>query len=67
MHFHQKPSELADIIYINKNNEITQRRIKIYGENRERIIAYCYLRKGIRSFTKEQILAQFPVQNRKLG
>ncbi|TCT25506.1 hypothetical protein EDD68_10359 [Melghiribacillus thermohalophilus] len=56
--------ELADIMYMSKNGEITKRRIKIYGENRERIFAYCYLRKGFRSFNKDQILASIPVRKR---
>jgi predicted DNA-binding transcriptional regulator YafY len=48
--------KVITIIY-QKNEEITQRKIKVLKINDNDIEAYCYLRKQIRHFKKENILA----------
>ncbi|TCS93156.1 hypothetical protein [Hazenella coriacea] len=45
------------IIYLNQNNQITQRWIKIFSMNEEKVKAYCYLRQAPRWFDRHQILA----------
>lgn len=46
----------VNIVY-QKNNVITQRKVKILKIEDNYIEAYCYLRKQIRHFKKENILA----------
>ncbi|WP_102027258.1 hypothetical protein [Salirhabdus sp. Marseille-P4669] len=57
--------QTVEMIYINKNGKITQRVVKIYGITEEKIFGYCFLRKGYRSFQKDQILALQPRNNRR--
>lgn len=45
------------IIYLNKNNQITLRWIKIFSIQEEKVKAYCYLRQAPRWFDRHQILA----------
>lgn len=45
-----------NIVY-QKKNEITQRKVKVLKIKDNDIEAYCYLRKQIRHFKKENILA----------
>ena len=48
--------KIITIMY-QKNKEITQRKVKILKIKEDDIEAYCYLRKQIRHFKKENILA----------
>lgn len=48
--------KVIDIMYL-KGMEITQRKIKVLKINDNNIEAYCYLRKSIRHFKKDNILA----------
>ena len=68
MHFSRKflANKMMEMIYIGKNGEISQRVIKIYGETDTKLFGYCYLRKGYRSFQKEQILAIEPYRKGKM-
>lgn len=44
------------IIY-QKDNELTERIIKVYKIQKDKVEAYCYLRKAQRIFKKKNILA----------
>ncbi|SEN79254.1 hypothetical protein [Lihuaxuella thermophila] len=46
----------VQIIYVDQNDEITQRWIKIFQLGEAKIGAYCYLRKGPRLFDRSNIL-----------
>ena len=48
--------KIITIMY-QKNKEITQRKVKVLKMKDDDIEAYCYLRKQIRHFKKENILA----------
>ena len=48
--------KIITIMY-QKNTEITQRKVKVLKIKDEDIEAYCYLRKQIRHFKKDNILA----------
>ena len=48
--------KIITIMY-QKNKEITQRKVKVLRMKDDDIEAYCYLRKQIRHFKKENILA----------
>jgi predicted DNA-binding transcriptional regulator YafY len=52
-----KVGQVMECIYHSKLNDITKRRLKIIKVNEHSIVAYCFLRKQIRSFTFYQILA----------
>ncbi|WP_035505145.1 hypothetical protein [Halobacillus karajensis] len=54
-----------DLIYLNREGEISQRTIRVTGVRRNHVLAYCYTRKEVRSFLKENILAVFPVYRTK--
>ncbi|QDP40401.1 WYL domain-containing protein [Radiobacillus deserti] len=50
----------VEMIYVAQNGSFTQRRVKIIGITDTKILAYCHLRKQMRTFLLEQILAIFP-------
>ncbi|SET32404.1 hypothetical protein SAMN05421676_10441 [Salinibacillus kushneri] len=60
-----KADQLVEMIYESRSGEITKRTVKIYGSNNQKIFGYCFLRKGYRSFYKEQILAMIPKRSSK--
>ncbi|WP_027726283.1 hypothetical protein [Tuberibacillus calidus] len=45
------------IIYLDQNNHISSRRIRVLQERSYALTAFCYERRAIRSFLKENILA----------
>lgn len=45
------------IIYIDKNNQITQRMIKVLAISDENIRAYCYMKRKFRTFKLSNILS----------
>ncbi|GHH98439.1 hypothetical protein [Neobacillus kokaensis] len=54
-----------EMIYLNKNQEITQRKLIIKEVNDQYIRAYCLLRKQIRTFKRENILSIMPENHSK--
>jgi predicted DNA-binding transcriptional regulator YafY len=57
-----------DMIYINNNGEITQRMIKVLEIQEKHIKAFCFMRKGKRTFKKENVLSVSVIRsNRKVG
>jgi len=55
-------NETVTIMYLKRNNEITQRNIKIIKIKDNDIEAYCYLRHQLRHFKKNNILSAFNIQ-----
>ncbi|GIO26371.1 hypothetical protein J43TS3_09820 [Ornithinibacillus bavariensis] len=51
------------IFYIDNNNNVTQRFIRVISMNGNTIVAFCYWRKKVRTFKLENILSAGP--NRK--
>lgn len=49
--------ERIEIIYINKEGEFSQRHIRVIVQRDEKLFAYCYTKKKIRTFNIENILA----------
>ncbi|WP_339233766.1 hypothetical protein [Oceanobacillus sp. FSL W7-1281] len=45
------------IYYMDHNNNVTQRIIRVVGIDNEKVLAYCYYRKQVRSFKLENILS----------
>lgn len=48
--------DLIEIIYIDRNNRLSQRRIKLIEMTEHYIKAYCYDRRCVRIFKRENIL-----------
>lgn len=53
-------NNIVEMMYSSKKGVITKRKVKIIGISDNAILGYCYLRKKLRTFRKEQILALFP-------
>ncbi|MGY0692598.1 hypothetical protein ACW2QC_07360 [Virgibacillus sp. FSP13] len=60
-----KPGERLEMIYIDHNNKITQRTIKVLRSNKDTVLAYCYTKKQVRTFKIENILSTQPI--RRMG
>ena len=45
------------IYYMDHNNNVTQRIIRVVGVDDERVLSYCYYRKQVRSFKLENTLS----------
>lgn len=57
-----------DMIYINQQGEFTQRIIKVLEIQEHYIKAFCFMRKGKRTFKKENILSVSMIRShRKVG
>ena len=54
--------EKVMIYYIDEDNNVTQRIIRIMQVNGTKILAYCYYRKQVRSFKLENILSCGPMR-----
>ncbi|MDP4084418.1 MAG: hypothetical protein Q8934_07335 [Bacillota bacterium] len=54
-----------EIIYLSKNEELSQRKLIVKEVNGDSIKAYCLLRKEVRTFRLENILSIMPESNRK--
>ena len=50
------------IFYMDANNKITQRFVKVIKLNDDYMLAYCYYRKKLRTFKIEHILSAGPVR-----
>lgn len=50
------------IFYIDKDNNVTERFIKVININDEYITAYCYYRKQARAFKLSNILSAGPIR-----
>lgn len=49
--------EKIEMIYLSKDNQASQRIIRVLKINDEMIMAYCYTRRTIRTFKLENILS----------
>jgi predicted DNA-binding transcriptional regulator YafY len=49
-----------EMIYLSKDQQLTQRKLLVMEVNDEYIRAYCLLRKQIRTFQRENILSIMP-------
>mgnify|MGYP000851228655 CR=1 FL=1 len=49
--------EVVTIMYLSKKGVITKRTIQIVAIKAHSLLAYCYLRRGLRRFEVERVLA----------
>lgn len=57
-----KPGSKLEMIYIDHNNKITKRTIKVLKANDDILLAYCYNKRQVRTFKINNILSTLPVQ-----
>lgn len=57
-----KSNETIMIFYIDKENSVTQRYIRVISIHEDFLTAYCYWRKQVRHFKLENILSAGPVR-----
>ncbi|ASK64123.1 hypothetical protein CFK37_19180 [Virgibacillus phasianinus] len=56
--------EKMELIYLDKNNLASQRVVQVYKINDDKIMAYCYTKRAIRTFKLDNILSVGPVRKR---
>ncbi|TMN23194.1 WYL domain-containing protein [Lentibacillus cibarius] len=56
-----------EMIYLRVDNRTSYRVIRVLGMHEDRVIAYCFTRKEVRTFKKDMILSIGPVQKGKMG
>lgn len=52
------------IFYIDQDNHVTQRIIRVIDIKQDAVVAYCFWRKKVRTFKLENILSAGPVRKR---
>lgn len=52
-----KKNQKLMIFYMDSCNNVTQRMIRIINKKDDAIVAYCYYRKGVRTFKLSNILS----------
>jgi predicted DNA-binding transcriptional regulator YafY len=53
---------IVEIVYVDRDGKITQRRIEVRGIKENLVRAYCLTQKGPRIFKIENILAAAPIK-----
>ena len=60
--FERYVGQTIDIIYLDRHNKLSQRRIRVLSVDVQCMTAYCFIRKAPRLFTNENVLAVMPVK-----
>ncbi|KIV50612.1 hypothetical protein [Aneurinibacillus migulanus] len=56
-----------EIIYLNRNGELSQRKVRLLSVKDGRIRAYCFKRRATRYFSVENVLAMRPVSKKQVS
>lgn len=62
--FERYVGHTVDIIYLDRGNRLTQRRISVLSADPDGLTAYCWKRHAPRLFKNENVLAVMPVKRR---
>lgn len=54
-----------EMIYVDGKGNMTQRKVRVVEVRENHILAYCYNRNQVRSFSKAGILSVYPYKERK--
>ncbi|WP_456076488.1 WYL domain-containing protein [Lederbergia citri] len=54
-----------DLIYVKKDNQLSQRTIKVLAVTDYSVKAYCYTKRQFRTFKLDNILSVVPFRNRR--
>ncbi|SEB05909.1 hypothetical protein SAMN05421743_11498 [Thalassobacillus cyri] len=57
LHRAQDSGKKLEMIYVSCDNQITHRIVKVLQVNEEEILAFCYKRRQVRRFKKNNILS----------
>jgi predicted DNA-binding transcriptional regulator YafY len=60
--FQRYVGKTVDIIYLDRANHLSQRRIRVLSADWQIISAYCWERKAPRCFKSDNVLAVMPVK-----
>ncbi|WP_164669321.1 hypothetical protein [Virgibacillus doumboii] len=55
------------MIYLDADNKTSYRIIRVFGVKQHTVMAYCFKRRKIRTFTKANILSVEPVRKSTMG
>lgn len=55
------------IFYIDYENNVTERYIRVINYNDDEILAYCYFRKQVRTFKRNNILSVGPTRKQMMA
>lgn len=61
--FERYVGQTVDIIYLDRLNRLSQRRIRVLSADRQVLTAYCFKRKSPRLFRNDNVLAVMPVKS----
>ncbi|MFQ3545200.1 hypothetical protein Q7A53_14050 [Halobacillus rhizosphaerae] len=50
------------LIYMDSSGRLSQRTIRVIGVREEDVLAFCYMKKQVRTFKQKNILAAHPCQ-----
>lgn len=62
-----KTNQLAEMIYMKNNGEISKRRVKVLRVSKDSFQAFCFLRGTKRIFKIDNVLAFVPVIHKERG
>ena len=65
--FEKYIGQTIEIIYLDRNNKITQRKIEVFSITKNTIKAYCIEQRSFRIFRIENILAVMPFSKKRFG
>ncbi|RST59962.1 hypothetical protein D5F11_009660 [Siminovitchia terrae] len=57
-------SQRLELVYINRDNQLSQRIIKVLAVTESTIKAYCYTKRQFRTFSLENVLSIGPIRRR---
>jgi predicted DNA-binding transcriptional regulator YafY len=64
--FNKYVGSTVEIIYLDKNNQITQRHAQLRSVREDVIHAFCLERQALRSFKADRILALYPLRKKNV-
>ncbi|PKR79176.1 hypothetical protein CEY16_05360 [Halalkalibacillus sediminis] len=54
-----------NLIYVDQDGQLSQRFIRVVRVDQNSILAYCFYKKAVRSFKKENVLSALPHRSKK--
>ncbi|MED0676185.1 hypothetical protein ABEV55_02615 [Aneurinibacillus thermoaerophilus] len=67
MNFFTYLGRAVEIIYLDRNGQLNQRKIRLLSVKDGKIRAYCFKRRATRYFSVENVLAMRPVIKKKVS
>ncbi len=50
------------LIYMDSSGRLSQRTVRVIGVREEDVLAFCYMKRQVRTFKQKNILAAYPCQ-----